>query len=645
MISSTSFLDSSPLNPVDEIVFDLIKSKDNRTFLEKKVQQCLNQGIKPSEHALLLHCGYSIAYDAQTLEKFKALVFKKDPELTKLIKMATSEGGLLIKITNQSFKKDLTENKEDPIFQQIRAKVECGYFEEAKEELGDYLQEFILAKKTLKSLISDGKWGDHLLKSFEGQDLEISIENIEDDQQPKPISLSGFQLMSEIYLHEGKFPEAAGILWYIKQLHDDGVFHKEIDAQLDAIEHTLLQQVSSNQVIPKGITQSHLDREKLTQLREVIKDKYLPIQLIEDTYERAKALHCLYKDTITKEIKAFIHNLAQDVIAQMQDLGQKLPCEYALIGLGSLAREEMTPYSDFEFAILIDSEKNEDKKFFRLFTTLLNLRFINLGETILPALNIRHLSSVFDDVTPRGLSFDGSMPNACKTPLGKQLKEKGDYELIHTPKGLSQLQFIDAEEGEQKRLWVLKRYHLPSILSACTYVSGSKNGYSLLFDYQEKVEFILKSEGKKRAADLMKDDLANFKPSLEEENAGKNYNVKKDLYRLPNTMFDSLANYFGLKATSTWDRIEELEEKGIFTTTGAQDLKELIMLSQEFRLSTYLRHGKQKDHLDLDIQKINLKELYYRVLPFTETMEIFCSEMKNEEQIAQICLNPSSPLF
>lgn len=591
--------DSLHLNPVDEFVYKLVKAKGDRTLLEKKVQRYLNLGIKPSEQALLFSCGYSIAYDAETLEKFKALVFKKDPELTWLIQMATSEGGLLIKITSP-FKKDLPQSHEDPVFQQIRTKVECGYLEEAKKELGD------------------------LLESLGKQDLNKSVE--------------GFQLMSEIYLQEGKFPEAAGILWYTKQLYDNDELHKKIYVQLDVIERTLLQQVSCVHGPLKGISQSDLDRKKLKQLRKIIEDKSIPIQLIEDYYTRAKALQHLYKETITKELKTFIRELAEDVIKQMEDWGQNPPCEYALIGLGSLAREEMTPYSDFEFAILINSEKKEDKKFFRLFTTLLHLRFINLGETILPALNILPLSWVFDDITPRGLSFDGSMPNACKTPLGKQLKGKGDYELIHNPKGLSQLQFIDVEEDEQKRLWILQRYHLPSILSACTYVSGSKNGEPLVINYQEEVEIILKTEGKKRAADLMKDDLANFQPALEEENAGKHYNVKKDLYRLPNTMFDGLANYFCLKATSTWERIEELENRNIFTPTAAQDLKVLVMLSQELRLSTYQFHEKQNDILHTDAQKNNLQELYYRALPFTRAMEAFCSEMTNSEELAISCL-------
>lgn len=455
-----------------------------------------------------------------------------------------------------------------------------------------------------------------LLQDIEKKDLETSI--------------AGFQLMSQIHLLEGKYIEAAGILWYTKRLDSDGKSHDKINAQLTAIERILLQNATTTEGPLRGLSQALLDQQKLKQLRDKIEDGYLFIQSISDDCKRAKALRDLYQNTISVQLKAYIGELAQDVIKQMAEWSQKHPCEYALIGLGSLAREEMTPYSDFEFAILIDSENEEDKQFFRLFTNLLHLRFINLGETILPSLDIRYLEWLFDTITPRGLSFDGSMPTACKTPLGKNRNQGGDYELIHNPQKMCQLQYIDAKEGTLERLWILQRYHLPSILATCTYVTGSSQGIDLALDYQQKVQAILNNgTGKERAFALLKDDLDHFKPNLEQEKSGRHYNVKKDLYRLPNTMFDSLANYFCLKSASMWERIEEIEEMGIFTHTAAQDLREMVMLSQEMRLSSYIKHGRQKDLIDCFAQNNKLEEFYFRSLPFASTMGIFYSEMAN----------------
>ena len=285
----------------------------------------------------------------------------------------------------------------------------------------------------------------------------------------------------------------------------------------------------------------------------------------------------------------------------------------------------MTPYSDFEFAILIDTETEPAKEYFRLFTTLLHLRFINLGETLLPSLDLHELQWVYDEITPRGLCFDGSMIAACKTPIGK----RGYYELIHDPEKMSQLQIRDMKATYQEHMWVIKRYHLPSILSNVTFVTGSNE--RLVVEYQEKVDAILKSgHGEQRALYLMKDDLLKYKPRFNEEKNGQHYNVKVDLYRLPNTMFDGLANYFCLRGNSNWERIEELIALNVLSPEAAQDLKELIMLAQELRLTTYLKADQQKDHLDLQAHRTTVETLYFRSLPFTETMEDFCALLCKE---------------
>ncbi|MGZ6330307.1 MAG: DUF294 nucleotidyltransferase-like domain-containing protein, partial [Parachlamydiaceae bacterium] len=395
------------------------------------------------------------------------------------------------------------------------------------------------------------------------------------------------------------YPEAAAIFWYAKRL---GL---EVNDNIEKVEKELLSKHSSQVGEYRGLEQAHLDRQQLQAFRQKINEEYQTIANQLFGLEKANSLRIIYSH-VSQGIKIFVAHLSEDVIKQLRTWGHSLPCEYAIIGLGSLAREEMTPYSDFEFAILVASEEEAVKDYFRLFTYLLHLRVINLGETILPAVDMPALNWLYDDLTPRGLSFDGSMPTACKTPLGKQKGQLGDFELIHTPTKMSELQQIQ-ENDPLKRLWVLKRYHLPTILSASTYIVGSEQGDALVEEYQAQVRtFLSLGEGKKRALDLMEDDLSRFKPQLTGQENGKHYNVKKDLYRLPNTMFDGLANYFNLVSTSTWERIEELEKRGLLCSDGANNLKLLTMGAQELRLATYLKHNRQKEHLDLDEHKENL---------------------------------------
>ncbi|MGZ6298392.1 MAG: tetratricopeptide repeat protein, partial [Parachlamydiaceae bacterium] len=433
-----------------------------------------------------------------------------------------------------------------------------------------------------------------------------------------------FVHLGEICLQEGQYPEAAVVFWYAKRL---GL---QVDGKIEQVEKELLFKHHSQVGEYRGLGQANLDRKQLEAFRQKINEEYQLLATQPFGLEKAEGLRTIYSH-VTQGIKAFVATLSEDVIQQLETWGHSLPCEYAIMGLGSLAREEMTPYSDLEFAILVASEEEGVKNYFRLFTYLLHLRVINLGETILPALDMSALNWLYDDLTPRGISFDGSMPTACKTPLGKQKGRLGDFELIHTPTKMSELQQIQ-ENDPLKRLWVLKRYHLPTILSASTYIVGSPQGQTLVEEYQAQVRtFLSLGEGKKRALDLIEDDLSRFKPQLTEQENGKHYNVKKDLYRLPNTMFDGLANYFNLVSTSTWERIEELEKRNLLCPEGANNLKLLTMGAQELRLATYLKHDRQKEHLDLDEHKENLHKIYYISLAFTKVMEQFCNLLKENQ--------------
>ena len=146
----------------------------------------------------------------------------------------------------------------------------------------------------------------------------------------------------------------------------------------------------------------------------------------------------------------------------------KPPCDYAIIALGSVARMEATPFSDLEFAILYSDPAIGDKiYYFRVLTYFLHMKVINLGETILPAMGIEQLNDFqssdlngdwfYDSVTPRGISFDGAMPWASKTPLGRMAtKNKHALELVRTPKEMAELQDeeIDVKEG----------YHLGKVI-------------------------------------------------------------------------------------------------------------------------------------------------------------------------------------
>jgi len=54
---------------------------------------------------------------------------------------------------------------------------------------------------------------------------------------------------------------------------------------------------------------------------------------------------------------------------------------------------------------------------------------------------------LYDDITPRGLSFDGSMPTACKTARGRFQGSEWDYDLIHPPEKMIAFQRQEKENN------------------------------------------------------------------------------------------------------------------------------------------------------------------------------------------------------
>ena len=317
---------------------------------------------------------------------------------------------------------------------------------------------------------------------------------------------------------------------------------------------------------------------------------------------------------VFKDIRDMYVRLVGMLVKECEIRLGKPPCDYAIIALGSVARIEATPFSDLEFAILhSQSATGTHMTYFRVLSHFLHMKVINLGETIIPALGIEHLNDFqssdpssnwyYDPATPRGISFDGAMPWASKTPLGRmETKEKPALELIRTPQKMAELQGEDVSLKEG--------YHLADIMSRASLLYGEK---ALLDEYNERVAGKLNAasslpEGKStqtvgfiRGITQLLVDTATYDPWYsylgKHCTVGALFDAKKQFYRLISLLLSDLALIFDIRCTTPWEVITALQNRGIIGDSEMASIKVCLSIANEIRLKTYLANDGQKELL------------------------------------------------
>ena len=281
------------------------------------------------------------------------------------------------------------------------------------------------------------------------------------------------------------------------------------------------------------------------------------------------------------------------------------PCKYAVMGCGSLALQHITPYSDFEFAILTEDvdhdSKPEIRKYFKHLTSLVHFEVINLGETL------GKYGWYLGDLVRKGISFD----LGGKTPLGRIDKDK-PYELIQTVDGM--LWYVRNEGNKASHI----DKNFPTVLEKAVHVYGDEN---LILDYQTKVsEFFHTDEHcQTRAIEVLKEgmvehnylkissakpvkeikgDIQRHKPKFDIETEGKSFEVKQEIYRLPDRLLYDLGLYYGLQG-SAWDIVDGLYKEKVIGEEAAKNLKYAVSFATMLRLKTYLHNKEQREDMSI----------------------------------------------
>ncbi|CAK8681414.1 unnamed protein product [Clavelina lepadiformis] len=372
-----------------------------------------------------------------------------------------------------------------------------------------------------------------------------------------------------------------------------------------------VQKVSTN---PKSRTIQEAANDIKTRFRRIKQWTNERLGKIKNIFGTTKEKKRQKKIQAIKEIQTRIsedYKNCMDDISEfcIEVMGGQPEYDFALMGMGSLARKEITPYSDFECAILLEDDVSSVPgsdyelilEYFRWMTVVFQTILINLGQTILPSVAIPSLNDYYkkydgedwfyDACTPNGISMDGMMPKACKTPLGRQQgtkKKPWTTELILPVSKM--LEYLDKD----RRL--KEGYNLSSVLSETCFVSGEKKVYDqyyvMAFEKLREDSTFFSSLNTQVADD--KNSFRLRKRMLDALASGE-YNHKQMFYRSTTIFLSTLGRFYGVKSLSCFEVISELAEKNLISDKDRQDLDYAVAIALEVRLKLYMERREQND--------------------------------------------------
>jgi Ras-related protein Rab-2A len=283
------------------------------------------------------------------------------------------------------------------------------------------------------------------------------------------------------------------------------------------------------------------------------------------------------------------------------------PCQFSLLVLGSLARDEACPYSDIEFVITWRkipgslADEYEIKSYLRRFVLLLELKIISLGETrdlaSLPqGLSQRQHQSVelIQNRMKRGLQFD----SAGIYPFSFASEDRFLFE-VKESMPLSSFQLSDG----------LVRYNIAEAL----YLYGNKE---VSQDFIGKVRSVLEKDDFCR--ELARDFSALQTWHKLSENA-LSVNIKDFLLTPPQSIIKAMAIYHGIETRSSLARVDALVERHILIPEAGKILKALITRALELRTEAHKLHESENDELSL----VGREELLYLIKQVYPLLKIF----------------------
>ena len=245
----------------------------------------------------------------------------------------------------------------------------------------------------------------------------------------------------------------------------------------------------------------------------------------------------------------------------------------------------------------------------------------------------------FDDITPRGISFDGFLPGACKTPLGNMQ----DFELIHSPVKMAKFQTAEMHKKN------------PGLAEVLLTVGSLQSQNQVLFnEYKTALENELcksctndtchhttaVSHAQCRAINTLRKDVSRYEELITGRypyDDGKLYDVKKEIYRLTDRVVAGLAKCFRSTKSESFEILHDLYQKGVLSSYASENIASAVAIALKLRNITYLKAGKQGEEMSSDKSEKKENELAYNMPKEKELFHFFYVTIPLYVKLRQFC--------
>lgn len=413
-----------------------------------------------------------------------------------------------------------------------------------------------------------------------------------------------------------------GVLHRINQEQDEkrkGIWKEEVKSELIQLGRDLLQQSGAPNTNADILRISDDIKKQLEKYREEIRSTISGLEKIQyemsgDVLKRKEEERIADIENLLRKISSYYSEIMRRISDACVDLLGDKPCRFSHFAMGSLSRDEVTLYSDFENGILLENDLAEKREecleYFRLYAVLFDVILINFGETLIRLKGIKGLNDFqtedklddwfYDIFTTGGIMFDSNMPCASKTPFGRlwPTKKKNDTTELILPVN-EMIKYLEEDKS------IAEGYHLAEMLCQSKHIAGDESLY-LCYNKltAEKMKVLLLSPNyinmylKSNEDDLVRFDLTPYLNSM-----GWKKNAKKSFYRTVTLFVPFIARVFGIvEYTSNFEAVNLIQAQTgkshpILSDETVHNIRYAIAIANQIRVKVYSERCAQDDML------------------------------------------------